>query len=176
MLHKLVRMRFIFTHMKMILSNNLLIIFRTIRGMSMCYVDKNSNLNGVVILRLCLILRLQCVVLYKVNNLYSSANGKSLLTHSKFLIQPLRPMIMPCILVENICLEIWNKTSHTNFFCNQFTSRALIPTLQCVSHHFIYLFFTIVFPRSCSHHSWKHVSNLDKQPHSEHFSFKQEFL
>ena len=47
---------------------------------------------------------------------------------------------MSCILVKNIFLEIWNKTSHTNFISNQFTSRALTPTLQCVFHNFIYLF------------------------------------
>ena len=176
MFHKLVTVWSIITHIKMILSNNLSIIFRTIRGMSICYVNKNSNLNGVVILRLCLILRLQCVVLKKINNWYNSANGKSLLTHSKLLIQPLRPVTMSCILVKNIFLEIWNKTSHIDIFSNQFTSRALTPTLQCAFHCFIYLFFTIFFPRSCSQPSWKHVSNLDKPPHCEHFSFKKAFL
>ena len=176
MLYKLMSVRSIIAHIKVALFDYLLVIFHTIRGMSICYVDKNNNLNGVLILRLCLSLRLQCVVLNKVNNWYNSANGKSLLTHSKLLIQPLRLVTMSCILVENICLEIWNKTSHTNFFCNQFTSRALTPTLQCVFQHFIYPFFTIVFPRSCSCPSWKHVSNLDKPPHSEHLSFKKSFL
>ena len=102
---------------------------------------QNRNMNRVVILRLCLILRLKCAILSKINNIYNSANGKSLLTHSKLLIQPLRPVTISCILVKKICLEIWNKTSHTNIFSNQFTSRALTPTLQCVFHHFIYLFF-----------------------------------
>ena len=134
------RVRSIITHIKIILSNNLLIIFHTIWGMSICYVGKNSNMNGVVILRLCLILRLQCVVLSKVNNWYNSANEKSLLTHSKLLIQPLRPVTMSCILIENIFLEIWNKTSHTNLFCNQFTSRSITPTLESVFHHLIYYF------------------------------------
>ena len=176
MLQKLVRVRSIITHIKMILSNNPPIIFYTIKGMSICYVDENSNLNGVVILLLCLILRLQCVVLSKINNWYNSANGKSLLTHSKLLIQLLRLVTMSCIFVEKICLEIWNKTNQTDFFCNQFTYRALTSTLQCVFHPFIYHFFTIVFLRSCSHLSWKHVSNLDKPLHSEHFSFKKTFL
>ena len=176
MLHKLVRVRSIITHIKMVLSNNLLIIFYTIRGMSIYYVDENNNLNGVVISKLCLILRLQCVVLSKVNNWYNRVNGKSILTHSKLLIQPLRPVTMSCILIEKICLEIWNKTSHTNLFCNQFTSRALTPTLQCVFHCFIYLFFYYCLSKISSHPSWKHLSNLDKPPHYEHFSFKQAFL
>ena len=68
MFHKIVRVRSIITHIELILSNILQIIFCTIRGISKCYVDENRNLNGVVILRLCLSLRLQCVVLSKVNN------------------------------------------------------------------------------------------------------------
>ena len=147
MLHKLMRVRSIITHIKMVLSNNLMIIFYTIRGMSVCYVGKNNNMNTVVIVRLCLILRLQCVVLTKINKWYSSANGKSLLTHSKLLIQPLRPVTMSSILVEKICLKIWNKTSHTDFFCNLLTPKALTPTLQCVFHHFIYLLFYCFLPK-----------------------------
>ena len=135
------RVRSIITHIKMILSTNLPIIFHTIRGMSICYVNKNSNLNGVVILRLCLILRLQCVVLSKINNWYNSVNGKSLFSYSKLLIQPLRLVTMSCILVKKICPQIWNKSSHINIFSNQFTSRALTPTLQCVFHRFIDPFF-----------------------------------
>ena len=106
MLNKLMRVRPIIAHIKMVLSDYLSLIFCAIRGMSICDVYKNSNLNGIVILSLSLILGLQCIVLCKVYNIYNSSNGESFLTHPKLLIQPLRPVTMPCIPIKKICLEI----------------------------------------------------------------------
>lgn len=105
MLHILWCMRFIITHVKRVLLDYLSLLLCTIKGMSICDVDKNSNMNIILILRLYLILWLQCVIFCKINHKYNTSKWEKFLTHPKFLIQPLGLVAMPCILVKNIFIK-----------------------------------------------------------------------
>src|SRR5271156_6391876 len=103
----------IITYVEVIFLQNFSLLFSAIWAMPICDMDHQGNLLRVIILTLDLILRLQSVVLGKINNKKYNTTGKCISAYSKLLILPSGQVDM-----LNILMCLFNKflDKVTNFY------------------------------------------------------------